>query len=84
MKEDITYTATFAANNPAIGSTYIAIHFSDGLIGQIDAKADGRYRPTRATFHILDKSIGYYDSMEEAVEVLHDFLARERDKEISE
>lgn len=80
MKDDITYTATLAASNPSIGSTYYVIQFSDGLRGQIDAKTDGRYRPTRATFQILDKSIGYYDSLEEAVEVLYDFLAKERDE----
>ena len=80
MKDGIIYTESFAANNPVIGSTYFVIKFSDGLMGQIDAKTDGRYRPTRATGHILDKSIGYYDSLEEAVEVLYDFLAKDRDE----
>lgn len=80
MNEEISYTASFASCNPAIGSTYYVIRFSDGLIGQIDAKADGTYRPTRVTFRILDKSIGYFNSLDEAVEVLHDFLAKERDE----
>ena len=80
MKDDKTITASirFAASHPASGG-FFTVRFSDGLFGHLNIKSNGSARPLGDRYQTLEGH-DFYNTVDEAVWVLHDILLKEKEE----